>query len=111
MLEQDVEEGFKDDGRSVLVCVGERGAGNAFEAQFTPSAVQDAQICLNFPQAFLPRDLGVEQGGELIEAGEPLHVFVSLMLSNKGLKLLFGQECEELVEDRGRVGVHQKGGE
>jgi hypothetical protein len=32
------------------------------------------------------------------------------MLSNKGLKLLFGQESEELMKDCGRVRVHQKGG-
>jgi len=94
----------------MLIDVGQRRTGDTGESQFRPRAVQDTQIGLNGTKVRPAGDLRVEQGCELIEAGEPLHVFVGMMLSNKRLKLLFRQNAEQLVEDCGRVGVHQKGG-
>ena len=108
--EQDVKQRFEDGGGPLLIGVGQSGAGDTPQPQFTPRAVQDTQIRLDFPQAFPAGDLGVEEGCELIEAGEALHVPVGFMLSNKRLKLLFREKIEQLVEDCGRVGVHQKGG-
>src|SRR3989344_6581099 len=110
LLKHRIEEGFVDRRRTMLVGVGDRGTGNGGKPEVVPHAVQGTQSGLNSPQGILPGGLGVDQGAELVLAGERLHVPIGFVLSNKRFKAVLREQMQHLLQDCGSVGHTKKGG-
>jgi hypothetical protein len=63
------------------------------------------QACLNIPQAFPVRKLGIGKAEELIITGEPSDPVIALVLFNEFVKLITWQMIQYLCENR-FPGIH-----
>jgi hypothetical protein len=61
--------------------------------------VMRVQACLNIPQAFPVRKLGIGKTEELIITGKPSDPVVALVLFNEFVKLISWQMLQYLCED------------
>jgi len=69
--------------------------------------VMRVQACLNIPQAFPVRKLGIGKTEELIITGKPSDPVIALVLFNEFVKLIPWQMLQYLCEDR-FPGIHQQ---
>jgi len=105
-----VEETLEDVVVALLHCMSEGVALHGGDAEVIQLAVPTSESRLDFPQRDLPGELGVDEDGKLIPAGEVLHVPVAVVLSHKRLKLCTRKKVQELSQHRGSMGHTKRSG-